>query len=487
MSIDLKPHFASLLSTLLLSCGSAIAAEDAEATSPFFAKPYVQLGNHPHLLKSEAEELLWISKEHKGWAVDLKPHDSKNWIPVKNAIKHRPVDPSKQPDLDIYSCDLTGLVPGKLFDYRVRVDKKEVFHATSQARKTAEQALNIVIFGDCAAGTIAQRKIAYQCDKFNPDLVVVPGDVVYNRGLFSEYAKRFFPVYNADVSDPKVGAPITRSHLLVPVLGNHDIAYVRGTYFTDLNKFPDALAYFSVWSQPLNGPITKLGAKFATPIDGNAENKTSFLNSAGANYPAMSNYSFDYGNTHWLVLDGNYYMDWTNSNLRDWVSKDLAAAKNSRWKFVTFHQPGFSDDVEHSMEQRMRLLSDVFEQNDVDVVWAGHVHNYQRTFPMFFKAVQKDGKPSINPDGTVPGTFTLDKDYNGKSVTKPKGILYVITGAGGQELYAEKQQTENVEFVDKFNGKVHSFTVCDINGDTMNVRQLDEDGTPIDEFKITKK
>jgi hypothetical protein len=111
MSFDLKPHFASLLSTLLLSCGSAIAAEDAEMTSPFFAKPYVQLGNHPHLLKSEAEELVWISKEHKGWAVDLKPHDSKGWIAVKSAIQHRPVDQSKQPDLEIYSCDLTGLVP----------------------------------------------------------------------------------------------------------------------------------------------------------------------------------------------------------------------------------------------------------------------------------------------------------------------------------------------------------------------------------------
>lgn len=488
MSKSRKMHFASVAALSLALLGTtSLASEKPASTSPFFAKPYLQLGNHPHPGTTESEDLLWLSKEQKNWAVDVKPHDSKTWTPVRKPIAHHPLSNSLQQNLEIFNCPLTGLKPGELFDYRVTLDKKEVFSATGQARKTAKQPLSIVIFGDCASGTKSQRKIAYECSKNNPDLIVVPGDIVYQYGLFREYTTKFFPVYNADEAKPDIGAPLTRSHLFVPVLGNHDIAFLHTSFNTDLNKFPDALAYFSLWSQPLNGPLTTRSAKCTVPIIGSEANQSAFLKSAGRTFPVMANYSFDYGNTHWTVLDGNYYMDWTDNKLRDWVRKDIAGAKNARWKFVTFHQPGFSDDVEHSMEQRMRLLSDIFEETGVDVVWAGHVHNYQRTYPLYFKAsLHKDGKPMPNPDGTVPGTFKLDKDYNGKTITKPKGVIYVVTGAGGAQLYSQKQQTDKTEFVYKFNGDVHSYTHCDIKGDTMLVRQITADGAPLDEFKLTK-
>ncbi|MBI2809731.1 MAG: metallophosphoesterase [Candidatus Melainabacteria bacterium] len=488
MSIDPKTKIASLLALTLLGCNSPVnAADKPEPTSLFFAKPYLQLGNHPHAATKEAEDLLWLSKEKKNWAVDIKPHDGKVWKQTAKPITHHALADSLQPNLEIYSCELTGLTPGALFDYRVRTDKEEVFRATGMARKTAKQPLHIVIFGDCASGSKSQRKVAFECNKSHPDLIVVPGDIVYQYGLFSEYASKFFPVYNADEASPTVGAPLTRSHLFVPVIGNHDIAYVNGSHSTDLNRHPDALAYFTLWSQPRNGPITKVGAKCAPPLIGSEENQNAFLKTAGSNFPVMANYSFDYGNTHWTCLDANNYMDWTDSALRNWVKKDIAGAKNARWKFVTFHQPGFSDGVEHSLEQRMRLLSDIFEECGVDVVWAGHVHNYQRSYPLFFKAAQRNGKPTINPDGTVSGTFKLDTDYNGTTVTKPKGVIYVVTGAGGAQLYSVKQQTDKTEFICKFNGDVHSYTVCDINGDTMDVRQVTEDGAPLDEFKLTKK
>lgn len=480
-------HFV-LLIALITICGSssASAADTKEEPELFFAKPYLQLGNRPKAMPSEALTLLWLSTEKKSWAVDVRPANSKVWKPVAKPVSSRPLLHSKHPGMHIFSAELTGLKPGEHFEYQVRTGKEAVFHASGLARKTAKQPLHIVIFGDCASGSQSQKKIAFECSKQKPDLLVVPGDIVYEKGLFREYAKKFFPVYNADQADPKIGGPITRSHLFVPVLGNHDIGYSSGSYSTDLNKYPDALAYFTLWSQPRNGPITRVGAKYTPPLIGSSENKSDFLKTAGSAYPVTANYSFDYGNTHWTVIDGNYYMDWTNSALRDWVRKDIKNAKNSRWHFVTFHQPGFSDDVEHSMEQRMRLLSDVFEETGVDVVWAGHVHNYQRTYPLFFKANQSNGKPTINADGTVTGTFKLDKEYNGSTVTKPKGVLYIVTGAGGAELYSEKQQTDKTEFVYKFIGDVHSYTVCDITGDTMKVNQLSEDGAVIDEFKLTK-
>ena len=116
--------------------------------------------------------------------------------------------------------------------------------------------------------------------------------------------------------------------------------------------------------------------------------------SAGAAYPRMANFSFDYGNSHWTVLDSNPYVDWTNPDLRAWVERDLAAARNHAWRFVAYHHPGFNSSKAHSSDQQMRLLAEVFEAGQVDVVFSGHVHNYQRTFPLQFRAEKDaDGKP----------------------------------------------------------------------------------------------
>ena len=37
-----------------------------------------------------------------------------------------------------------------------------------------------------------------------------------------------------------------------------------------------------------------------------------FTEAAGEAYPRMTNFSFDYGNAHWTVIDSNPYVDWTD-------------------------------------------------------------------------------------------------------------------------------------------------------------------------------
>ena len=61
--------------------------------------------------------------------------------------------------------------------------------------------------------------------------------------------------------------------------------------------------------------------------------------------PRMANFSFNYGNAHWTVLDANATVDWTNRELQEWVANDLAAAKDATWRFVSFHQPGFNSSA----------------------------------------------------------------------------------------------------------------------------------------------
>ena len=124
----------------------------------------------------------------------------------------------------------------------------------------------------------------------------------------------------------------------------------------------------------------------------------------------MANFSFDWGDVHWTVLDANQYVDWTNPELRDWVARDLASASARPWRLVAFHQPGFNSSVAHFYEQQMRLLADVFEAGGVAVAFGGHVHEYQRTKPLTFKVRPgADGRLQA-PNGQVEGEWALDRD-----------------------------------------------------------------------------
>src|SRR5262249_28264382 len=264
----------------------------------------------------------------------------------------------------------------------------------------------------------------------------------------------------------------------------------------DLGKTPDGLAYFYYWFQPLNGPVAAEGSPLVAPVVGPAETKQAFLEGAGKAFPRMANFSLDYGNVHWTVLDTNATVDWADRALQAWVAKDLEAAQGSTWRFVSFHQPGFSSSKKHFDEQYMRILAPIFEAGKVDVVFSGHVHNYQRSYPLrFVPASRNDAVPKLGPDGKpakerhVDGLLTLDKSDDDHPDPTPEGVIYVVTGAGGQNLYNTEQQDDRAswqEFTVKHISKVHSLTVADIDGLTLTIRQITPDGEEVDRFTITK-
>jgi hypothetical protein len=280
-----------------------------------------------------------------------------------------------------------------------------------------------------------------------------------------------------------VGAPLLRSTLFLAAPGNHDIAT------RDLEKYPDGLAYFLYWDQPLNGPLGTAGAANTPTLQGPEANRKAFLDAAGAAYPRMANFSFDYGNAHWTVLDANSYVDWTDPALRAWVERDLASARGATWRFVTFHQPGFNSSKKHFDEQRMRLLAEVFEAGGVDLVFSGHVHNYQRTYPLRFVPEKEADGIRVGPKGQVAGRWVLDKSFDGRTRTRPDGVIYLVTGAGGAKLYDPEQQDDPgswQEFTHTFLSKVHGLTVADVGETALTVRQVSAAGEELDHFTVTK-
>lgn len=110
------------------------------------------------------------------------------------------------------------------------------------------------------------------------------------------------------------------------------------------------------------------------------------------------------------------------------LANDLNSSK-ADWKIVSYHQPGLNSSKAHYDYQQTRLLSPVLESLHVDLVLSGHVHNYQRTHPLTFDP-KKDSTGThyeISKEGKVDGKFVLDSMYNGRSNTKPKGIIYIVT------------------------------------------------------------
>ena len=450
---------------------------------PFIAKPYLQIGRQP---SPSTLELLWQTPDvATDWSVEVKSNNK--WVKAETPQFVAANTDSARPRR-IYHALLSGLVPGSTFSYRVLRSGKAVFSADAKAPKAENQAFRFVVNGDIGAATPDAKLLARESFESHPDLIVIPGDIIYENGRVSEYDEKFWPIYNADQTSDQ-GAPVMRSIPYIGVPGNHDVDN------RNLDQFPDGLAYFYFWRQPLNGPAGKEGGSFVPKMTATEAHRNAFLAAAGEAYPNAVNFSFNYGNAHYTVVDSDPYVDWTDSALKAWVAADLAAAQNAGWRFVVFHHPGFSSALEHLEQQQMRLLSPVFEAGKVDVVFCGHVHNYQRNYPLTFTPYKKPvlltgGRDNKTIRGRlVNGYWKLDTSFDGKTNTRPKGIVYIVTGAGGQELYNPEQTNQPdtwQKYTARFVANVHSLTVVDIDGKSLSLRQVATDGTEVDAIKITK-
>ncbi len=468
---------------LLLVCICCNTIAQTNNDDAFLVTPYLQIGSNP---TPQSLQVLWQTKDATAtWLVEHLINN--NWVKM-DAPTATTIAVANAPIHIVYRAALTNLISGSNFTYRVLKNDKVIFTAQAQAPKFENQSQRFVVFGDIGAGTKEAKQIANGVYHAKPDIILIPGDIVYDNGTIADYNTKFWPIYNTQKVDT-VGMPLMQSIPFVAAVGNHD-ADSR-----NLDKQPDALAYYYYWDQPLNGPISKEGSAITPLLKGSDTNKKAFYEGAGNRYPTMANFSFNYGNAHWTVLDADTYVDWTDTTLVNWVKEDLANSKDIQWHFVLYHHPGFSSSLDHFEQQQMRLLAPVFEKGKVDVVFNGHVHNYQRSYPMFFAPIKKGvmivgGKDNKTIRGrVVVGKWTLDKNFDGKTNTQPKGVIYIVTGAGGQALYNPEQENDAdtwQKFTNKFISTIHTFTVVDITGKTLTIKQLDANGKPVDSFTITK-
>ena len=473
--------------TIDFNCASFL---EEVRSGPFLFKPVIQPGLDYNSSPGTSLEIVWASLASDGdWKVDIKCGEPCSTAQI-DSLEKQLVNLKRLTDHALIRARVSGLKPGQRFEYQVFHNGALVFKATAQAPFDHHtRAHRFVAVGDMGTGGSGQRRIASLIWDVRPDLVAFTGDITYRYGRAGEYLLRFFPIYNADLVDAYKGAPILRSTLSFTSAGNHCMGKAHPEDIPSFSTYSDLYAYYLYWSLPLNGPSRKTGDS-STPHTIGAESQVNaFLDLAGNRFPQMANYSFDYGNVHWLVLDANSYMDWTDVELRAWVEKDLAQVDPSMWKLVNFHHPPFTSNLKHKREKRMRLLCDIFEKYGVNVVFNGHSHMYERTYPLKFSIVPHEDGSLIDKDGQVKGDFVFDRNFDGREVTRPDGIIYIVTGAGGaphDSEYVQRRPHLWEPFTYRLVGDRFSITVCDVDGDRLVLRQIDEFGGEIDKIVIDR-
>lgn len=297
----------------------------------------------------------------------------------------------------MHRARLTGLKPGDYYTYRVRA-RDELLPGEHRFRATPDSAVpfTFAVMGDFGAETKGQDQVAKLLETSNAEFNLLTGDIVYTRGEFEHYDLRIFQPYRNSL--PKM--------TFWPALGNHDVGSQDGAA---------ALAWFNV---PLNGPKDVQGGR---------------------------NYSFDYGNAHFVALDSTASPEVMKRDLVPWLEADLGKTRKL-WKFVFFHHAPYSS-ASHGENVEMRdIMAPVFTRMGIDIAFAGHDHSYERTKP-------------INK------------------------VVYIVSGNGGNSLYAHKNPHDYSEV---FYVKKHGLTLVTIDGNRLELRHQNVDREQIDQFELRK-
>lgn len=354
-------------------------------------KPYLQFGTQTSMTVMWQTSLPGSSIVHYGETAECSEQVQ--------------IDESKS----LHEVSLTGLKPETLYFYRtesLNADGSGIYSdgytfSTAVERKTP---FAFAVIGDTQGNPTVSGKISKLAWAQRPSFVLHAGDLVDTGTVDSHWTQHFFP----GMEELICRVP------LYPVLGNHE---KNARNYFDYMALPDPEYY----------------------------------------------YDFKYGNAHFFMIDSNRNVDADSEQYR-WLDEKLAASK-ATWKFVCHHHPLYSSDENdygdlwqtnqssHG-DLRVRELAALYEKHKVDLVWNGHIHSYERTWPVRENKAREDGAP-----------------------------IYVITGGGGGSLETPGPVRP---FFQNHVRRGHHYVMVHVNGRTLEFRAYTLDDRLFDTFALQK-
>lgn len=258
--------------------------------------------------------------------------------------------------------------------------------------------LKFAVIGDSGQWSRAQRdtaaQLAAQRAKLPFDVVLMLGDNNYGDGSPESYRVRFEEPFK-----PLLDAGVK----FYAVLGNHDVG--------------------AQWDYPL---FNMGGERYYT-----------FERKSGVLPPVAGD------RVQFFALD-SVNLD---AGQLSWVDRQLSES-NAEWKIVFFHHPVYSSG-RYALESatRRRTLEQVLIEHEVDVVFSGHEHLYERMSPQ-------------------------------------AGVMYFVAGAAGAVRAGDLRPSS---YQAKGYDRDLSFMLVEIAGDTLYFRAVNRLGETVDSGKIVKK
>ncbi len=211
------------------------------------------------------------------------------------------------------------------------------------------------------------------------------------------------------------------------------------------------------------------------------------------------NYSFDYGNIHFAVINTNDVLSISIPQLT-WLENDMKSTDKD-WKIVLMHKSPYSLGKDAKWPDALYLqksLTRVVDECGVDLVLSGHDHQYIRTKPLKANRVNEDGAVYIL-SGTAGAkryevrpflqNHFLKTDFIAAGTIQRSGGDY-FDGDWDQENPAYEGGIFSTFSVDGGNLTVKSYVVSDYTTDEEgNIIDINEVPTVTlhDSFTITKE
>ena len=224
----------------------------------------------------------------------------------------------------------------------------------------------------------------------------------------------------------------TKPFGLVSLLG--DICYY--------GSFDDR--YDDVFAKPM-GPLIDAGVGFELAIgnhDGNLGHSDASLREIDAELRLLGTpgrfYTSRHGPADFFYLDSSFpgVFGPTSSEQWDWLDTALAEA-SGQWKIVALHHPLYSSGKHGSTVDARERLEPILRRHKVDLVLAGHDHDYERTHPIH-------------------------------------GITYVVSGGGCKTTKVGRSGFTAAA------GSILQFLLVDIDDDRLDLRCVRVDGAVVD-------
>ena len=220
-----------------------------------------------------------------------------------------------------------------------------------------------------------------------------------------------------------------------------------------------------MWVHELFGPCKEIFGRVPVfPCIGNHErNHANYYQYFSLPKPKYY-YSYIYGNAEFFSIDTNKKVG-PGSEQYEWLDKALAKS-TAQWKFCYHHHPAYSSDADDYGDTMTRFptgegdlnarkLVALYEKHKVDMVFNGHIHAYERTWPI----------------------------CAGK-VDRKNGITYLTSGGGGGKL--EDSSPTPAFFKAEWRMDFH-YCYLTVHKGALHFKAFDKDDRLFDQFSLEKE